>query len=167
MKLNFTLFRLMPLLFLVTFASANITGEVYKDFNLNGVKDGEDVGVPGIAITAACQDGSTPSAVTDANGNYVITVATAGNQCRIEADPSSVGFDSSANALGSSPLVDMVSDNSIHKISIASPASYCQVNPDIVMAALPGGEDPDPKTFGSLFSVPAPDAGVSVNSQRM
>jgi hypothetical protein len=154
-------------LFGFSVAYANITGTVYKDFNLNGIKDGGDAPVVAASIAALCEDGSTPSATTDANGQYTIIVATPGNKCRVEANVSSAGLGAGSNASGaSSPLVDIVSDGSTHDISAASPATYCQANPDVVMAALPGHylenstfKAPN-NTFGTLFKVPAPANGT-------
>jgi hypothetical protein len=142
-----------------SFAYANISGVVYKDFNLNGQQDANDIGVSAVTITAVCEDGSTPTATTDQTGAYTIVVATAGNQCRVEANPSNIGMGSSANSAGSSPLVDVVSDNTVHNISVASPATFCQANPDVVMIALPGGTTPDPISQGTLFKVPLPADG--------
>jgi len=150
---------LSTLLLASSFSYGNISGVVYKDFNLNGQQDANDVGVSAVTITAVCEDGSTSTATTNQTGAYTIVVATAGNQCRIEANPSHIGMGSSANAVGSSPLVDMVSDNTVHNISVASPATFCQANPDVVMIALPGGSIPDPISQGTLFKVPLPADG--------
>jgi len=129
----------------------NITGTVYQDYNLNGTQDAGEVGVSGMQITAVCEDGSTPSATTAANGSYTLTVATAGDKCRIEADPSSAGLGSGANAQGSAPLVDIVSDGATHNISVSSPSSYCQSNPDVAVAATPVNSSATANT--SLFSI--------------
>jgi len=138
-------------LFASSWAVANITGTVYQDYNLNGTQDAGEVGVSGMQINAVCEDGSTPSATTAANGSYTLTVATAGDKCRIEADPSSAGLGSGANAQGSAPLVDIVTDGATHNISVSSPSSYCQSNPDVAVAATPVNSSATAHT--SLFSI--------------
>ena len=150
--------------FASSWAVANITGTVYKDFNLNGQKDGGDAFVSGVSMKATCEDGNTYTATTDANGAYTLTGFPAGNKCRVEADASNAGVGSGPNASGSAPLVAIVPDGSVHNISTGSPATYCQANPDVVMAAMPGhylysGVQKNPAGFGTLFKVPTPNIG--------
>ena len=151
---------------------ADITGVVYKDFNFNGVKDSGDTAVTGIPVSAVCEDGLTYQVTTNASGAYTLSGFPAGNKCRVEADPSTAGVGSGPNATGSAPLVDIVADGSTHNISTGSPATYCQANPDVVMAALPGyytagkystGGGVAPTGFGSVFKVPAPQNGTFNN----
>ncbi|MEA1952771.1 MAG: hypothetical protein U9O24_00075, partial [Campylobacterota bacterium] len=143
-KYNWIRLVIVQLMFLifVTGLQADITGIVYKDFNLNGQIDDDnvtkDLGVMGLTVSAVCEDGSTPSDTTDANGAYALTVATADNVCRVEVDPSSVGLYAAANSQGSATLVSMVNDGQEHNVSLSSVANYCQTKPDVVMAALPG-----------------------------
>jgi len=151
-------------LFASSWAVANITGTVYKDFNLNGQKDGGDAFVSGVSMKATCEDGKTYTATTDANGAYTLTGFPAGNKCRVEADASNAGVGSGPNASGSAPLVDIVPDGSVHNISTGSPATYCQADPDVVMAAMPGyylhnGTEKAPTAMGTLFKVPTPNIG--------
>src|SRR5262249_25714464 len=63
---------------------SNISGQVFNDFNRNGVKD---AGEPGLANWTVFLDlnrdgvheAGEPEAVTDANGNYTFTGVPAGN----------------------------------------------------------------------------------------
>ncbi len=151
---------------LTSMASADITGVVYKDFDLNGAKNGGDIGIEGIALTATCEDGTTSSATTNALGQYTIAVANQGDKCRVEADPSSADLGASANAGGSSSLVSIVSDGSTHNITVASPASYCQASPDVAMVALPGGTAHNPTSHGSLYTLPTPPVGTFDNDEQ-
>jgi len=131
---------------LSTLASADISGIVYTDFNLNGTKDANDVLLKGVAVHAVCEDGSTDDTVTNANGQYTIS-SPSGQYCRIEADPSSQGLDSASNSAGSSPLVDRVKDGTTHNISVASSGSYCQANPDVIAVAMPTISDDGSTTY--------------------
>jgi hypothetical protein len=157
----------VPLFLTLTSVSAlaDITGIVYKDFDLNGEKNGGDTVVSGVKLTAVCTDGTNLETVTDANGTYRFSGFEEGSLCRIEADPSNAGLGSGPNAQGSSPLVDIVADGSTHDISTSSPATYCQANPDVIMAATPGWftDDDDkrqkPDDFGTIFKIPSPQEG--------
>ncbi|MBI3189918.1 MAG: hypothetical protein HYZ33_04655, partial [Ignavibacteriales bacterium] len=51
-----------------------IQGNVYQDININGVKDAGEPGISGRTVTAyPYYSGGSPSAVTDADGNYSIS----------------------------------------------------------------------------------------------
>ncbi len=159
-----------------SFLWADITGIVYKDFNFNGIKDGGDAPVIGIPVTAVCTDGNTYQTTTDSNGTYTLTGFPSGSKCRVEADPSNAGVGSGSNAPGSAPLVDIVVDGETHNISTGSPATYCQANPDVVMAAMPGyytngkygaGGGTKPIGFGTAFKVPAPSNGTFNNNSTI
>jgi len=147
---------------------ADITGVVYKDFDLNGEKNGGDAGISGVTVTAVCNDGNSTTTTTNEDGNYTLSGFSEGALCRVEADPSSAGVGSGPNAKGSAPLVDIVTDGSTHDISTGSPATYCQPNPDVIMAALPGyytdekydtGGGESPGNLGTIYKVPAPANG--------
>ena len=161
---------------LTSMVSADITGVVYKDFDFNGQKDGGDAVVSGVTITASCVGVADIVTTTDANGAYTITGMAQGTSCRIEADPSNAGVGSGANALGSAPLVDFVADGSVHNISTASPATYCQASPDVVLGATPGFHDgssgrTSPDGYGTIYKVPTPNIGsfnanATIDSKR-
>lgn len=155
---------------LLPIAHANISGTVYTDFNLNGTNDPTDTPVSGVIINAVCEDGSTASATTSTLGTYTITVATAGDNCRLEVDTSTLGYlvGAGANAGGDDTLVGIVSDSATHNISLASPVTYCQANPDTAMTAFPSSVHPwdpvpvsAPSTYGSLFTLPHPDVATN------
>ncbi len=140
---------------------ADITGTVYKDFNGNGVKDSGDTFVSGISVLAYCEDMVDPiTSTTNGSGAYVLTGVPSGKKCRIEADPSSAGMGSASNGIGSSPLVDIVLDGAIHNISVGSPMTYCQANPDVVTVGMPGGVNLNSAVDGTLFKVALPVEGT-------
>ncbi len=151
----------------------DISGVVYKDFDLNGEMNGGDTGVSGVTVIAICSDGGRYETTTNKDGNYTLSGMTEGSECRVEADPSSVGLGSAPNAKGSAPLVDMVPDGSTHNISTGSPATYCQESPDVILASTPGWftDDDDnrlsPEGFGSIFKVPTPEIGDFNNNKTI
>ena len=157
-----------------SFLYGNITGVVYKDFNMNGIQDGNDAPVIGVSVNATCENGQTYHATTNTLGAYTLSGFPAGNKCRVEANTASAGVSSGTNFKGSAPLVDVVKDGATHNISAGSPATYCQENPDVIMAALPGyhssGADRcAPNSlgngncrtidFGTIFKVATPSVG--------
>ncbi len=156
------------ILFLVFYWSlfGDIGGVVFKDFNLNGLKDSEDSGLSNIPLKATCDDGNIYSTTSGDDGVYTFILNSNIIRCRIEADPTEAGFGSAENGQGgvAAPLVSFSTNGNLeHNISIASPATYCQDKPDVLMAALPGGNDGDtgnPENHGVLFSLPTPDIGV-------
>jgi hypothetical protein len=141
--------------------NADITGTGYKDFNLNGSKEGGDVGVMGIPITAVCEDTKTYTATTDTNGAYTLTGFPAGNKCRVEADPSNAGVRSGSNVLGSAPLIDVVNDGETHNISTSVPSEYCQANPNLAMTMQVSGASAS--TTGSIFEMNSTIPGTLVS----
>jgi len=153
---------------------ADISGVVYKDFDLNGEMNGGDAGISGVKVMATCSDGNYYEAITDKEGKYLLSGFPEKSLCRIEADPSNAGLGSAPNAKGSSaPLVDIVSDGATHNISAGSPATYCQENPDVILASTPGWftDDDDnrlsPEGFGSIFKVPTPEIGDFNNNKTI
>jgi len=153
----------------VTFANADITGKIFKDFDMNGIFNGGDAPVIGVMVKATCTDGQSYVANTDTNGLYTLSGFPIGSKCRIEVNAESVGFGSGINALGGAPLVAIVSDGQTHNVTVGSPATYCQANPDVIMAALPGyytegtywaGGGQAPLDLGTVFKVPAPTNGT-------
>ena len=50
---------------------ASLGDEVWEDLNRNGLQDAGEPGIPGVVINLTGNDGSTRSAVTDGNGNYL------------------------------------------------------------------------------------------------
>jgi len=158
-------------------AVADISGTVFKDFDFDGVYNTANGDAPliGAAVKATCDDGNVYTAVTSTSGHYTLSGFPSGSKCRIEVDAATSGYGDAYNASGSSPLVDMVADGATHDVSVGSPATYCQANPDVVMAALPGyftsgkygpggGTSPIGHNFGSIFKVPAPQTGEFNNN---
>jgi hypothetical protein len=159
-------------LFISSVLYADISGIVFKDFNYNGTYEynattgAGDAVVIGVPVSAVCDDGTTATATTDENGTYTLTIPDAAKKCRVEVDPSSQGLGSSAlSTAGATPLVDMVSNpKTNHDVPTASPATYCQEDPKVLVTALPGysgspGDRKAPTGFGTLFLVRNPQAG--------
>jgi large repetitive protein len=80
-----------------------ITGTVYKDNNLDGVKQPTEPGLPGVPVVLKNNLGTiVASTVTDANGNYSFPPQPAGTYTVEETQP--VGYGSSENPTNSAPI---------------------------------------------------------------
>lgn len=64
--------------------TATIGGTVFEDLNGNGVQDSGEPGLAGWAISVSQSDPDQPQAITDANGNWAITVRGGGYQVQFE-----------------------------------------------------------------------------------
>src|ERR1043166_5900578 len=63
---------------------STITGQVFSDLNLNGLKEANEPGLPGVTLfldnnNNGVLDQGEPSAVSDASGTYSFTNLAAGN----------------------------------------------------------------------------------------
>jgi len=160
-------------------AIANISGTVFKDFNNDGVFNNKDSVASAVPIVATCDDGNTYTQNTGTDGKYNLNIPGSVKKCRVEAKAEAIGMGDGMNASGGAPLVDFVNNGATsHDISLGSAASYCQANPDVVMAAMPGyftrgtywaggGETPLGHNFGSVFKVPAPQNGTFNNDSTI
>ena len=156
----------MSMLLLGNVLCADISGVVYTDFNLNGVKDVSDISLKGIVVHAVCENGYSYNTITNSNGGYTISGFPAGEYCRIEANPDSKGLHAASNDAGSAPLVDRVADGTTnHNISVASTESYCQENPNLLAIALPtevSGSTPySPDNYPTLIKTVRPTEGTT------
>jgi hypothetical protein len=154
-----------------TFVSADISGIIYKDFNLDGLKNGEDLTLSNIPVTAVCSDETTHNTQTDTDGIYIFSDISEEIYCRVEANPSYLGLKSASNNAGSSPLVDRVLNGTMnHNISVASVGMYCQENPNVLAVAIPARTDTshtyEPDGYMTLLKVPKPQSDGTINGQE-
>jgi len=119
--------------------TSTITGQVYVDYNGNGVKDGADVGKAGVTVS----DGVNPAVTTDANGNYTISNVTPGTYTESIDVPN--GY--TVKYPSSYPATIVASGNVTQNFGIQPPAPTCSGG---VMTATPSqiyvGGNPLPAT---------------------
>ncbi|MFM7068811.1 MAG: SdrD B-like domain-containing protein, partial [Actinomycetes bacterium] len=141
-------------------AVAPVTGIVFQDFNMNGVRDttvrigvATDVGVAGVTVRAFGSDGAlVAQTVTSATGAYSLDVTSAGTALvRIEfAIPDSTpaldglqpSFASATGASGSSSGTTVQfakSGDTGVNLGVARPGEYCQNNPTLVTCTFEQG----------------------------
>ena len=81
-----------------------IAGTVYVDTNVNGVRDGGDVGLAGVVVTLQRPDGSVVATTTTAaDGSYSFPSVPPGNYVIVEAQPAGYG-NAAENATNRFPL---------------------------------------------------------------
>ncbi len=169
MKLLIQIFTIFVFLNKVLYA--NISGTIFIDFNLNGKQDSNDIGVSDVQIKAYCSDGKYFEKTTDFNGSFTISTS---SDCIIEANANKAGYASGENAKGSAkPLVSLAKNGTIHNISLASPSTYSQGNPEIIVSAAPGrykydgSKIPNYELLGTIFYGPMPkDGDVNTKENR-
>lgn len=129
-------------------ADCTIQGQVYRDFNANGIDDGNlEPGIPGITVTAYDAAGNFTALVTGADGSYTFTP---GDLAGLTAGEVRVEFTGLPEYLSPGPsinnanggvgggdstviFVDCSGAGTVPNISTAlnNPADYCDPNPTI------------------------------------
>lgn len=129
MNLWIKLLALHMMLMFSVVSSANISGELFRDYNLNGLKDALEPGIEGITVSAHDDAGLVSTATTDANGNYTLT--TGAGKYRVEV----TGIPEYLKA-GTTEALSSIVDNGAtsHNVGLHNPGEYCQANPDILLA---------------------------------
>jgi protocatechuate 3,4-dioxygenase beta subunit len=115
-------------------AAGTITGNVFRDFNANGVDEGvNEIGVAGVTVTAYDAAGvAQGSATTNTVGDYTLN-ATGTGPYRIEFSTLPSGYFSGPEGSGSGGIVQFVADGNSSNVSLGvnHPADYCQANPEL------------------------------------
>lgn len=121
------------------FAGGTISGTVYVDYNMNGVRDTSgtapnlaiDNGISGVTVTAYDSGGTQRgTATTAATGAYSLT-ATGTGPYRIEFTNLPGGYSPSASGANNATTVRFVADGSTANVDVGiiRPDDYAQANP--------------------------------------
>ena len=129
-----------------------ITGTVFLDYNGNGQRDANDVGVAGVTVTAYnTSGGPINSTNTLSDGTYILSVPD-GTEARVEFTgiptdlrPGTVGTDSNSTVIFVTSPVDNVD------MGLIRPEDYCQDDPYLA----------SPCYFNGDPLLPGSDAGTS------
>lgn len=146
--------------------SGCLGGNVFEDYNCNGMDDNNEPGVMGVRVDVFdCNNALAGVGYTDADGDWLVCGLTDGEDYRIEftlpeqiscwAGPTQVGSDN-----GSS--VQFASAPGCANFSISDPADYCDENPDVLSSCFTSGTQND--GLASLVSFPY-ESGVTDVSQ--
>lgn len=126
-----------------TEAAGTISGTVYIDYNMNGVRNTSgispnyaiDVGVAGVTVTVFAPNGASKSTTTAADGTYSINTSAApalpSGPYRVEFTNLPAGFEPSAVGSNNATTVRFVPDGNSSNIDlgIVKAEEYCQNNP--------------------------------------
>ncbi len=112
---------------------ADISGTIFRDFNLNGTQDTLEPGISGLTVTAYDDNGAVGlSQTTDADGHY--TLVTGAGKFRVEVTNVPSYLKAGTAISGSTAaLVSIVDNGDTHHVGLHNTGQYCQANPDIIM----------------------------------
>jgi uncharacterized repeat protein (TIGR01451 family) len=138
-------------------ATGTISGNVFQDFNANGVRDTSgqlpnagggsigvavDSGVPGVTVTAYSSTGAPAGSIgTDANGNYSIDTAGSTGPYRVEFTSLPPGFYDGPFGANSKTTVQFVPEGGASNVDlgIVLPGDFSQDNPLVITQRYVGG----------------------------
>lgn len=132
-----------------TSADANtITGNVFTDYNDNGVRSSGDLPVSGIVVTAYNAAGIVvDSDTTNSSGNYSLNIPD-GTAVRVEFTNIPSGLEPGAYGIDSGTTVQFVTSPAAGvDLGLSIPLDYCNNNPFLVMPCYING---DPLVAGSV-----------------
>ncbi len=117
-------------LFCIQAIQAQVSGNVFRDFNANGIKttaapDPIEIGLAGVTVNAYDVNGTLITATTIANGNYTITGGVGPYRIEFILPP----FYYASNGTLSSSTVQFVAAGGTANLGVNSPGDYCQDNP--------------------------------------
>lgn len=123
--------------------ATEITGLVFEDFDYDGLFDsGEFTGIIDITVTATDSLDNSFSATTASDGTYTISGLTSDRTYRVEftfpdslawAKPTFYGGDNGT-------LVQFLQAGNCANLGASSPASYCQLNPELSTVCFINGD---------------------------
>ncbi len=161
-KVKFTLSALIAILcipvhsiFSQCNSNNNIGGSVFHDFNADGVKGTNEIGVANITVTAYGTSGMLSSTITNSDGEYVLSVAD-GTEARLEFTNLPANYESGYAGIESKSSISFWTSPSCDAdFSVAYPEDYCEENPRVATACYVNG---NPLAGGSAAT---PDAYVA------
>jgi uncharacterized repeat protein (TIGR01451 family) len=139
--------------------AAPISGNVFRDFNSNGVDDGaNEPGVAGVTVTAYDRDGvMRGSTTTGADGSYTLNVGGYGPY-RIEFTDLPEGYEPSWHGTGNGTSTQFVDSGATGvNFGVLAPCDYCQSNPMLVTNRYMNGDQSTDSAV--LFSWPYTESG--------
>ena len=121
-------------------AYANISGTVFRDYNINATQDTLEPGLSGITVNAYDNSGAVAAtATTDANGAF--DLATGAGNYRVEVVKPSYLYDTANGAsTASKPSTFTAADgDSDIKVGVHNPADYVSTNAKVISAVYSAG----------------------------
>ncbi|MEM6797450.1 MAG: SdrD B-like domain-containing protein, partial [Acidobacteriota bacterium] len=164
-KISYPRKNALALLLLWTLASAGsaaastVSGTVFRDLDGDGVQDGGEPGIAGIAVESFDASSSLGTASTAADGSYTVAGGLPGEEIRIElVAPASLDFlRPGIDGAGTSPTLSFrtmpASGAGLDlDVAFANPGQHCQADPDLVINCFIRGDQSG--TGDTLVSIP-------------
>ena len=162
----------------VAMAAGTISGTVYRDFNLNGLRDSGEVGVAGVTVSAFDSAGASQgTATTGADGTYSLAAGGTGPY-RVEFTNIPAPFKPGPHGANNNTTIQFVPDGNSGSVDLGvnDPAEYCQSLPFLATSCQANGNPLGGGTAGqhsSVYSVaynasgsaPGQATGVSLGSE--
>jgi hypothetical protein len=167
--LRFVKFAVLTCLFLCLMsfavrAGGTISGAVYVDYNMDGVRNtigvspdyAVDAGMSGVTVTVYAPNGASKSTTTAANGTYNINTSAApalpAGPYRVEFTNLPAGFFPSAVGTNNATTIRFAAEGGATGVDlgIIAPKEYCQNFPWLVTNSYVVGTG----TYGTLFTFP-------------
>ncbi|HRE29662.1 MAG TPA: SdrD B-like domain-containing protein, partial [Anaerolineales bacterium] len=123
-------------------AAGTITGTVYRDFNLNGLRETGEVGVAGVTVSAFDSGGASQgTATTGADGTYALAAGGTGPY-RVEFTTIPEPYRPGPNGANNGTTVQFVPDGGASGVDLGvnDPAEYCQSLPFIATTCQSNGD---------------------------
>jgi len=136
--------RGLKLLFLSVFASswlsADITGTVYRDYNINAIQDSLEPGIEALVVKAYGANGATVSTVnTNASGEFILT--TGAGDYRVEVSKPNYLYDTANGSNTSMSSTFTATDGTTGiKIGLHNPAEYVSSNAQVLSVTFAAGQ---------------------------
>lgn len=149
----------------VALAAGTISGTVYRDFNLNGARDGGEVGVAGVTVSAFDRAGASQgTATTGADGTYALAAAGTGPY-RVEFTNIPSPFKPGPHGVNNNTTIQFVADGNTANVDLGvnDPAEYCQSLPFLATSCQTNGNPLAGGTSGqhaAVYAVPYNAAGT-------
>jgi hypothetical protein len=121
-----------------------ITGTVFNDYDANGQKVTNELGMAGVTVTAYDPAGTAiaPAATTSASGTYTLTGLTAATKYRVEFTNYPVSFFAAPMGNGSNSSVQFATAGATNlNFGIAYPRDFCEKTPDLVVPCFSSGDN--------------------------
>lgn len=152
-------------------AAGAISGTVYRDFNLNAIREATEPGVAGVTVTAFNAAGAqSGTATTGSDGGYSIATAGTGPY-RVEFTTIPAPYEPGPNGPQNGTTIQFVPEGGVSNVDLGvnDPDEYCQDLPFLSTSCYVNGNPlggGDAGTRRSLVSVRYDAAGVDPSAQR-
>ena len=118
-----------------------LAGQVFRDYDASGARNGAEPGVSGVTVTAVDGDGTVVgSGTTATDGSYTIAAAGAkSTKVRVEFSNLPVGAFPGPKGAGSGTATQFVTLPATASLGVNDPGDYCQQNPEFVTSCFRTG----------------------------